>query len=109
MREFYRFQARVPEVISLLDQKASNLSTFLGDFDGSKPSIDLELAEAAVLVRSLAKNSTGDARAAATQLALRLERDRATHEADARQLWVAIRTLLLTYRQAQSDRRWEPK
>ncbi len=108
LRAFYTFRARVPEVIASLNERASNLSSLLSDFEGSRQSIELELAEAAVLIRSLAKKSSGAPRAAAESLASRIELNFPRSASDARQLYVAIRTLLLTFKEVQSDYNWEP-
>lgn len=108
IREFYRFRARIPEVVEQLNKSASNVSRYLSDFDASEQSIELEFAEATVFVRSLAKKSSGEPRSAAKRLAKRLERRGVFTARDARELYVDIRTLLLTFREVEKDYKWEP-
>ena len=108
LRRAYLFTARVPELVDELSAKASELLTLHGIGAQSKSQIQVVMAEADVLLRSLKAKVDGSSRSAVNAALIATAEYQMNDSADiVFRVYVAMQKCLEELRQAQLDLKWD--
>jgi hypothetical protein len=108
LRRAYLFTARVPELIEELSAKASDLLRLHGSGSQSKSQIQVVMAEADVLLRSLKSKVGGSSRSAVNAALIATAEYQMNDSADiVLRVYVAMQKCLAELRQTQLDLKWD--
>ena len=109
IRRFYKFTARVPELLNKLIQHARKISEYQKDFATSHREIDLEIAEAEVVLKSL-KNKVNRQTISSISRVLKTIKTYNRQRYNSNQLWevyIEMHKLIAEIHELQSDLKWE--
>lgn len=108
LRRAYLFTARVPELIDELRAKASELLNLHGSGAQSKSQVQVVMAEADVLLRSLKSKVGGGSRSAVNTALIATAEYQMNDSAEiVLRVYVAIQKCLAELRQIQLDLKWD--
>lgn len=108
LRRAYLFTARVPELIDDLSVKASELLTLHGIGAQSKSQIQVVMAEADVLLRSLKSKVDGSSRSAVNAALIATAEYQMNDSPEiVLRVYVGMQKCLMELRQAQLDLKWD--
>ena len=108
IKRFYVFTARVPELLEKLGKHAGKISVFQKDFSNSGREIELELAEAEIVLKSLRTKLNRQAKSSAKRVLNTVKRYNRTNP-NQESLWtvyVEIQKLISEVQELQSDLKW---
>lgn len=109
IRRFYVFTARVPELLKKLIKHARKISEYQKEFSNSQQEIELELAEAEVVLNSLKKKVSRQTKSAVNST-LKTVKAYNNSSNDSKSLWavyVEMQKLITEIQELQSDLKWE--
>jgi len=109
IRRFYVFTARVPELLKKLINHARKISEYQKEFSNSQQEIELELAEAEVVLNSLKKKVSRQTKSAVNGT-LKTVKTYNNSSNDSKSLWavyVEMQKLITEIQELQSDLKWE--
>jgi len=109
IKRFYIFTARVPELLEKLIKHAGNIASYQKDFSGSNREIDLELAGAEIVLKSL-KSKVGSHTKSSVRRVIKCVDNYNRTNQDQEKLWgvyVEFQKLITELQELQSDSKWE--
>jgi len=110
IQSFYIFTARVPEVVSDLDEIASSISEYLNDFENNIHRISKELARAQAKLQTLKKKlKDRQSKKPISELikVIKTYNPNSKDEDTLRQIYLDLYKIIAEIKELQKDHKWE--
>jgi hypothetical protein len=109
LRNVYKLKARGPSLIKDLSKSASNLSSFMNEYNAFIPQVTEELGRVAVKLRSLKRKLSGSPKRSVKQVLTYIDRCEvsAQNEEQVRHTYVEIVKVIEELKDNQKDLDWE--